>query len=472
MQSITIRNKTPRSSAALRRPATSAAHRVGPHWRDGRLTARMALVAACLATCGGCSTWQSLGASMSPAALLGDATVGSPQWWSRHKSSAEFVPGAGFRVAGVDGFFDGNGRPVAAPIAPVVAEEKEESVLGEYDPKSAYNRVLAAVGRGPNETEAQRLFNEGRDLYAKKQYAAAADRLKTAAARWPGSELEEDALFLRGESLFFDDEYPDANDAYLELIKAHPNTKHLDTAISRQASIARYWQQKHQQDAEWPITPNFIDETRPWFDTVGHAIRTYDNIRMNDPTGPLADDALMASANAYFFRGRYDDADYHYELLRREYPKSDYQYEAHLLGLQCKLRKYQGPEYDAAPLREAERLIKQLRVQFAYDLKDDERRRIDEIEARINQNWAARDWQMAQFYEGRSQYGSARYYYDQIVDAYPQTEIAERARTRLAAIAEQPAVPEEKLGWLMQYLPESKEQTLLAIPMRDAPVRR
>jgi outer membrane protein assembly factor BamD (BamD/ComL family) len=404
--------------------------------------------------------------------LLGNAAVGSPEWWSRNKSSAEFVPGSGFRVAGVDGYFDAQGRPISAPIAPVLAEEEKDSILGEYDPKSTYNRVLAVVGRGPDETEATSLLAEGRNLYAQRQYTAAAERLKTAAARWPGSELEEDALFLRGESLFFADEYTDANDAYLELIKAHPNTKHLDTAIARQASIARYWQQKHQHDPQWPITPNWFDDTRPWFDTMGHAIRTYDNIRMNDPTGPLADDALMATANAHFFRGRYDDADYHYELLRREYPKSDYQYEAHLLGLQCKLRKYQGSEYDAAPLREAEKLIKQLRVQFAYDLNEQERRRIDEIEARINQNWAARDWQMAQFYEKRNQYGSARYYYDQIVSSYPQSELAQQSRTRLAAIADQPAVPEEKLHWLMQYIPESKEQALLAVPPQQVPVRR
>jgi outer membrane protein assembly factor BamD (BamD/ComL family) len=331
---------------------------------------------------------------------------------------------------------------------------------------------MAAVGQGPDESETRRLLTEGRDLYDKKQYAAAAERLKSAAARAPGSEMEQDALFYRAESLFFTDQYPEANDAYLELLKAHPNTKYLDTTISRQASIARYWHQKHQHDPEWPITPNLLDDTRPYFDTLGHAIRTYDNIRLNDPTGPLADDALMATANAYFFRGRYDDADYHYELLRREYPKSDHQFEAHLLGLQCKLRMYQGPEYDDTPMKEAERLIKQLRIQFAAELSPEERERVDEVEARIHQNWAQRDWQMAQFFEGRDQYGAARYYYEQIVQAYPQSDMAAKSRTRMAAIQDHPAVAPEKLAWLVQHLPESKEQAMLAIPPQQNPVRR
>jgi outer membrane protein assembly factor BamD (BamD/ComL family) len=346
------------------------------------------------------------------------------------------------------------------------------SLLGKFEPTAAYEKIKAAVGKGPDEEEARRLLAEGRELHRNKQYALAAEKLETAAARAPGTELEQDALFLRAESLFFADEYPEANDAYLELLKAHPNTKYLDTTISRQASIARYWQEKHLHDPNWPITPNLLDQTRPYFDTLGHAIRTYDNIRLNDPTGPLADDALMATANAHFFRGSFSDADYHYELLRREYPKSDHQFEAHLLGLQCKLRMYQGPLYDATPLKDAEKLIKQLRIQFAAELSPEERERVGEIEARLHQNWALRDWEMGQFFEARDQFGAARYYYEQVVQAYPGSEMADRCSTRLAAIQAEPAVPPEKLDWLIQYLPESKEHALLAVPTQQLPLRR
>ena len=69
----------------------------------------------------------------------------------------------------------------------------------------------------------------------------------------------------------------------------------------------------------------------------------------------------MATANIYFRRGKYDDADYHYTLLRKEYPRSELQFEAHLLGLQAKMRKYQGENYDGTPLEEAKVLVKQLR---------------------------------------------------------------------------------------------------------------
>ena len=99
-------------------------------------------------------------------------------------------------------------------------------------------------------------------------------------------------------------------------MKEYTNTRYLDTVIDREWEIARYWEECDEHNPDWPLTPNAYDKTRPWFDTIGHAIKTYENIRLNDPTGPRADDAIMATANIYFARGRFEDADYHYTLLR------------------------------------------------------------------------------------------------------------------------------------------------------------
>src|SRR5689334_21830454 len=50
-------------------------------------------------------------------------TVGSPQWWKKHKSEAVFTEGKGFKVEGVDGYFDGDGRPMtsSASVESVIA---------------------------------------------------------------------------------------------------------------------------------------------------------------------------------------------------------------------------------------------------------------------------------------------------------------------------------------------------------------
>jgi len=195
---------------------------------------------------------------------------------------------------------------------------------------------------------------------------------------------------------------------------------------------------------------------------MGHAIKTYENIRMNDPTGPRADDAIMATAGIYFRKGRYEDADYNYALVRREYPRSEFQFEAHLLGLQAKLRKYQGADYDGTPLEEAQTLVRQLRTNFAGQLSAEERDRLKTVSAQLNQELASRDMQMAQFYDGTKNFGSAKTYYAEVINKYPDSKLASQARERFAQLEGEPDFPEKRLAWFVDLFPESQEHAALA----------
>jgi hypothetical protein len=217
-------------------------------------------------------------------------------------------------------------------------------------------------------------------------------------------------------------------------------------------------------------TPNLIDNTRPLFDTIGRSIKTYENIRLNDPTGPLADDAVMAMANSYFLRGRWGDADAQYEVLRKEYPRSDHQYDAHILGLQCKLRKYQGPSYDGKPLDEAKLLVKQLKIQFSDKLDQPQKARLAEIDAQVSRELAQREFDMGKHFDGIEEYGSARYYYAEVIKNHPHSQFAQEARKRLEEIGELPERPSSILDPALDLLPESDERRAIAeVPLKRAP---
>jgi TolA-binding protein len=422
-------------------------------------------VIAALANCGApqsaCAQWPWSGLSSA------EAPVGSPAWWKKHKREAVFVPDQGYQVPGFEGYFDQDGRPIVGPVAAervVQAGEIRDDVglFPGLDPRVQYNKVKDAVGLGPNDQFARAAYAEGDRLFRAKQYRAAAKKFQTAAKRGPHSPIEQDAMFMLAESYFFDDRYIKARDAYDALVKEHPNTRYLDTVIDREWSIARYWEQHEEHSPDWLGTPNGYDRTRPWLDTIGHAIKTYDNIRLNDPTGPRADDAIMATANIHFQRGRYDDADYHYTLLRREYPRSELQFEAHLLGLQAKLRKYQGEDYDGTPLEEAKTLVKQLRIQFSGRLSSDEKERLATVEKQLNLEIATRDYRMAEYFDGTKHYGAARYYYAQVMKKYPNTDLATQARDRLAQIGGEPDEPPKRLAWFVDLFPQSSEKSRVA----------
>jgi outer membrane protein assembly factor BamD (BamD/ComL family) len=319
--------------------------------------------------------------------------------------------------------------------------------LSALAPTNVVKSVKTWAGYGPDEKIARAAFDQGDQLFKERKFDEAAKQFGIAVDRWPDTTLEEDALFWRAESLFFADRYSAAHDAYDRLLKKYEYSRHLDLAVSRQFKIGRYWEQFDMAQPHWTITPNFSDKTRPMFDTWGHSQRAYEHVRLNDPTGPLADDALMASATAYYLCGRYEDAAINYDTLRKEYPKSEHQKNAHLLEIDSKWKTYQGPLYDGTPLKEVNEIADQTLIRFGPTLGA-ERDRVIETKNRVLQQQAERDWEVAQYYETNHYYGSARIYYKSLVDTYPQTQFAEMAQQRLEAIKGYPDRPADYLKWL------------------------
>ena len=287
------------------------------------------------------------------------------------------------------------------------------------------------TGRGPNEQVA-RLALAGADaLYREGEYSKAIAKYKVVIDRWPDSAIEEDAMWQLAECYFFTDQYPKAEDSYDELVRKYANTRYLDRIAQRQFVIGDYWLKLDQKHGYWTLVPNVIDRSRPLFDTHGRALKTFDHVRINSPRGSRADDSLMAQGNAHFLRRQWLDADYFYGLLRSEYPDSDFLLEAHLLGLQSKLRSYQGPAYEGGVLDEAEILADQTLVQFPDQLAGDDEQRLMKTRARIAEQQATRHFNRASFYEKGEHYAAARIYYGLVARDYSTTSLGPEALAKL-----------------------------------------
>lgn len=353
--------------------------------------------------------------------------------------------------------------PIGENLERALQKEQEEAKkkkgfdLSSLAPEKLYRKAKETVGLGPDENLARQLFAEGADLYRQGKYADAADKFRWAAFRWPDSPLEEDALFYQAESLFFAEKYSAAYDVFDQLLKKYENSRYLDRAVRRQFAVGRYWEQMAQVRSRWPIIPNFTDRTQPVFDTWGNAIKAYESVRLHDPTGPLADDALMAAGNAYFVKGRYEDAAYQYDVLRKEYPQSEHQYEAHRLGMKAKQLMYQGALYDGTPLNEAAELADAL-LRLFPKAPPEERQRVLEEKNRMVQQQAEREWAIAQFYEKKRLYGAARMYYRSLIEnpRFARTEYVRMAQERLTAIQDKPDRPPDYFGWLDRIFPKGK----------------
>ena len=379
------------------------------------------------------------------------ATSEQQAWFDANRDQAKYVPGKGYSVPGAEGYFDDQGRPIDPALfakrGPVKESDDPEPGWWNSAPKRFNSNFKKLIGKGPDDGVAKASYSEGEALFRQAQYKEAAAKFKTAYERGPDLAQEEDAMFKAAESFFFADLYSKADDGYARLVKKYATTQYLDRVVARRFAIARYWEQCDMARHHYALTPNMRDKTRPMFDTRGHSLRVYDRVRLDDPTGPLADDSVMASANYHFRLAHYEDADYYYTLLRHEYPKSEHQFVAHVLGLQSKLRRYEGPDYDVQPLDDADEVAAQLLAQFSRELGDEQERAV-EARAWIRAAKAEREFNIAEYYFRGKYYGASKIYYTAVADTYPDTRLAQVARERIEEVKDKPPAPKKPFAWL------------------------
>jgi TolA-binding protein len=298
------------------------------------------------------------------------------------------------------------------------------------------------------------------ELFKDEEYADAQKAFKTIAKKFKKSEIREDALFMQGEAAFQQEHYSKAHDTYAILLKEYPSTRHLDVVSERLFKIGRLWldfpevaklneiQQvnyedpKHKLPAEAPakvsktpiFVPNFSDKTRPTFDTVGNGTAALKAIWMNDPTGPLADDAMMLVASHYARTGNYIEADRYFRMLRETFPNSPHLQDAFLIGSHVKLMSYQGADYDGKTLTDAQ-MLKESTLRLYPNMGESDRLRAEL--AKIEDAKAERDWQQVQLWLRKKNKRAAAVMCHQLISNFPKSPQAEQAKAQLESMGPQ-----------------------------------
>jgi len=353
----------------------------------------------------------------------------------------------------------------SAAAPPVAADEEKTDWLSQLssavesitEPSEDHSLARRLIG------EAEQRYNRAaelrRDAVSREQlqqagalYLEAAGLYEWAAENWSDSALQEDARYMAGECYFFIDYYDKANESYEKMLEDYPNSRYMDIVQQRRFSMADFWLKDAEKNPRPFLFFNFTNESFPLRDNLEEAIRVFDKIRLQDPTGKIADDATMIAALALIKKEEYERADTFLTDLRRTFAGSEHQFMAHYLGIHTKLRSYQGAWYSGIVLDEAEKLVQRIRRQFPLKEKE-HRQEINRMHAEIRFRKAEREWAMAQFYDHRNEIGAARIYYTSVLHGYPDTPFAERAIGRLKEVENMPAKPPQYLTWLVNLFP-------------------
>ena len=387
--------------------------------------------------CIGCATWDSAKQKLSNLSLRQNAK----RPWQREPDSD------------VDPFGERNpGRMIAQDLAP----------------RNLASTLKIKTRFGQNRERGEALFREAMQLYndalaardAGKQDPAAfnraANKFREAAASWPESSTEHDALFMQGEAYFFADEYVSSNRAYELLLSRYSGTRYLDQVESRRFSIAQYWLSVADKRDGFTEKINFNDKRIPTRGFAASARQILHSIRLDDPTGKLSDDATIALGDAYFRSKNFVEAAEAYRDLRTSYPGSPHQFRAHLFELKSLMQTYQGNSYDGQPLVESDKLIRNMLRLFPKQAEEHQEYLAREAST-VRNLLADRELSLAKFYEGKGENRAASFYYEQVAKNFSDTPLATEAGERFAALTGAQAKPDQHAEWLVKLFPETKK---------------
>lgn len=366
-------------------------------------------------------------------------------------------------ILGLRGSTDSD-RDLATSVDPMGERTYNRFLWQDISPSQLPTTWAVRTTLNEDRPGAEAAYGQGQQLYEQalqirdsngQEYLAmfddAANKFRLAAGKFPDSQLEHDALFFEGESYFFANRYVQANRAFENLIGRYSGSRYLDKAEARRFTIAQYWLEL----ADNGKTVDIGDPARPAVGLRTEAKRILHRIRLDDPTGKLADDATLALANAYFKQERWNDAADTYEDLRLNYPGSSHQFHAHLFELKSRVNSYQGPSYDDAPLQKADKLMRQIVQQFPTQSQE-ERDYLGKEGNLIRNQLAARDWSMGQYFENRGENQAAKIYYEQVANNYDDTRLAVMATEQVAEVAKLPPEPPQRAQWLVEMFPNTE----------------
>ena len=289
-------------------------------------------------------------------------------------------------------------------------------------------------------------------LLARRRHRVARDPL----IRWIKSNREapdrDRGLFLLAEMY---DQAGDKIRAYYhldELMDYYPASRLFYPALEKQFAIAERFLTGYKR--------RFLG--MPLLGTEDEGVEILFRIQERAPGSPIAERALLRTADHYFDDSQFDLATDAYSAYVRAYPRSPQTPRARVQQAFASLAQFRGPRFDATPVIDAKAQFEDISAEYP-DLAAEEN--VDDVLERIDGILAARIYQTADFYRRTREPRAAVYNLRYLIENYPDTSEAARAQRQL----------ERMPAWALE-LPAptggNTEEEQLETPAPGEPIRR
>jgi outer membrane protein assembly factor BamD len=220
---------------------------------------------------------------------------------------------------------------------------------------------------------------------------------------------------MQAELLFSQGKFVGASHAYEKFLADFPQSWLCEAALDRQFAIATAFL----AGQKMPVLKIFKMR--------GYAQGEKIMERIGDRTGnaPIALKAALGMVKSYEDRGRFNEAYFKWSQIQTRWPTGQTGKDA-LLGMgRCKHAAYKGPNYDASGLISAKSYYENFRLRYPPDAeKFDLEKRIGQI----NEQLAYKQFSIGQYYQRTGSKQAAFFYYQMVIDNWPNTTVAEMAK--------------------------------------------
>ena len=270
----------------------------------------------------------------------------------------------------------------------------------------------------------QKQFDWAMTFFESEDYKKAIAEFEKLIKHYPLSKLASEAQFYLGLCYENMEEYYRAFESYQLVIDKYPFTERVDEVVEREYRIANlfYTGQKAKMlgMAILPAKPK--------------AIEIFSKVVENAPYGKYADVAQYKLGQCYMDMHDYINAALAFKEIIENYPKSPLIDDAKYQIAICAASSTTGPEYNEEDTDKAIKEFKDFVNRYPDSNMEKEARNFIE---RLENQKAQNIFNVARFYEKQGNFDSAIIYYEEILDKYPESNLAPEALERLQVIRKQ-----------------------------------
>ncbi|MSU48486.1 MAG: outer membrane protein assembly factor BamD [Opitutus sp.] len=262
---------------------------------------------------------------------------------------------------------------------------------------------------------------------------------KAVAKKYPNSIYAPEALYRSARLRLAGKDYTKSFEDFQQIIARYPNTRRFNEIIGEQYRIASALLDGARGRMLWGMLPGFRQRDK--------AIEYFENILVNAPYSDYAPLALMNIARGHQRLGNIENAIDALDRMINSYSQSLLAPDAYLKLAQTHASLVDGPYYDQGATKESITYFTDFMLLFPSDSNiANAEKGLDGMKTML----AESKMRMADFYfYKRSNFKAARVFYNEAITSYPESAIAQRAKSRLVEVearaAGQPA-PAAKPG--------------------------